>query len=113
VRFGPVELERMCAALGMKPRQFLKSFAAPLDARQWILRDRLVPGPHGFLGREKWCIFLDRHPDGRHGCRLGDAKPRQCHAFSLRLDQSRFPPDLRRTAIIVCGMKRENPNDEL
>lgn len=81
VRFSSLELERMCAALGVERREFMNSFAAPLGPRQWILRDRFVPGPDGGLAREQWCIFLERHPDGRYGCRLGDAKPRQCHAF--------------------------------
>jgi len=81
VRFSSPELERMCAALGVRRRYFLKNFAARLDSREWILRDRFVTGPPGFTEREQWCIFLERHPDGRHGCRLDGAKPAQCHAF--------------------------------
>ena len=81
VRFGSKELERMIAALGVKRQQFLKDCAVSFDSSHWILRDRLVPGPRWGSWREKWCIFLERHPDGRHGCRLGDAKPFQCHAF--------------------------------
>lgn len=81
VRFGAGEAERMAAALGLERRKFLTEFAVHLDSRQWILRDRFVPGRLGVHGREQWCIFLERHPDGRYGCRLGDAKPRQCKIF--------------------------------
>jgi Fe-S-cluster containining protein len=71
----------MAAALGLKRSKFLAQYATTLDSRHWILRDRIVPAPGGVLGREKWCIFLERHPDGKYGCRLGDAKPQQCKAF--------------------------------
>lgn len=81
VRFGPKEADAMAGALGIKRSKFLAQYATTLDSRQWILRDRLVPAPGGVLGREKWCIFLERHPDGLYGCRLGDAKPEQCKAF--------------------------------
>lgn len=81
VRFGSQEAEAMAAALKIARGKFLEQFALRLDKRQWVLKDRFVPTRLGVFGREQWCIFLERGPDGNYACRLGDAKPRQCKLF--------------------------------
>jgi Fe-S-cluster containining protein len=112
VRFSSQELERMCAALGVERRHFLKNFAVALDSRQWILRDRFVASPGRGSVREQWCIFLERHPDGRYGCRLGDAKPRQCHAFPYDWVNSDSFQTCAGLRILLGELRREAAGEE-
>lgn len=84
VRFGAAEAEAMARLLAMPRRKFLKTYAIQAGRGEWWLRDKMVRTAHAHAPEEKWCVFLEIMADGLHGCRLQDAKPRQCGVFPAR-----------------------------
>jgi hypothetical protein len=78
VKIDAVKAQQIADLLEMPLKKFLKTFAVKYGRSQWILKDRFEATPRG---REQWCIFLERDPDGLYKCRINAAKPAQCAGF--------------------------------
>ena len=75
VKVLPGEPERIAAALGMPAEEFYEKFTRIAPDRSCL---SLVEESSGE------CVFLERDPEGRFGCRIEAVKPRQCRDFPLR-----------------------------
>ena len=76
VEIGPREADRLAAYLGMSRKDFLRRYTLATDEGRWWLLDQ--------ENEEKWCIFLRQDEEGRYGCRVNAAKPRQCRSFPAK-----------------------------
>lgn len=107
VRFKASEAEAMAKLLGLARRKFLKTYAIQAGRGEWWMRDKMVRSANPHQPEEKWCVFLDIMADGLYGCRLQDAKPRQCAVFPAKWrneDSVKTCAGLRR---LVAGLARE------
>lgn len=107
VRFGPAEAGRLADKLGLTRHQFLKTYALRLGAKEWVLRDKMVPMPGAPGGVEQWCIFLERDHEGLYLCSVNEAKPRQCHDFPAKWVNNDSLETCAGLRILAAQLRRE------
>jgi hypothetical protein len=77
VRIDRDEADRIARFLGLAPREFLKTYATHVGGGYYWLQDRADR-------QGRWCVFLDRDPDGLYRCKINPVKPEQCRSFPAK-----------------------------